>query len=91
MNHVCTMKFGSRYDRKRGLILSGGQSDYLKEHMAIVPELRKKNPHIDFFLKKNPYYYRGDELVCLASLNKANFREEPAGRVMRAVEVSWIF
>jgi hypothetical protein len=91
MDHVCTLKFGSRYDRKMGLILSRGHSDYLKEHMAAVPELRKKNPHIHFFLEKNPYYYRGDELVCLASLNRVNFREEPARRVMRAVEVSWTF
>jgi hypothetical protein len=32
-----------------------------------------KNPHKNFFFKKNPGYIHGDELVCLTEIDEDNF------------------
>lgn len=34
---------------------------------------KKNKPHVAFFLEKNPGFYRGEELVCLAPLYPGNF------------------
>jgi len=42
------------------------------------PERLCHDPHVRFFLEKNPGYREGDELACLLSLAEENLR--PAGR-----------
>ncbi len=51
-----------------------------KESMGeLKPELvegtyqKRNKPHVAFFLEKNPGFYRGEELVCLAPLHPENF------------------
>ena len=90
MDHICSGKFGNRYDSEKGLVISTQESDYLKTPLAAIPEGRKKSPHIRFFLEKNPHYEQGDELVCIANLNQKNFKKETAGRVIGAVTVKWV-
>ena len=73
----------------KGLVLANGQTDYLNAKMAVIPEGRKNNPHVQFFLTKNPCYYEGDELVCIANLSKDNLKKT-AERVIRSVKVEWV-
>jgi hypothetical protein len=44
----------------------------LKPHLAAVPDGRADNPHVRFFLERNPGHASGDELVCLTELSDAN-------------------
>ena len=90
MDHICLKKFGASYDSQKGLVVSNGQTDYLKPRMAVIPDQRKSNPHVRFFLNKNPNYYRGDELVCIANLGQKNIKDKVADRVIRAVTVNWV-
>lgn len=90
MDHICSKKFGASYDSQKGLVVSNGQTDYLKPQMAVIPDQRKNNPHVHFFLTKNPNYSRGDELVCIANLSRKNLKGRLADRVIRAVTVNWV-
>ena len=45
-----------------------------------LPEGRMPDPHIAFFLERNPGFVRGDELVCLTRIDERNLT--PAGRRM---------
>jgi hypothetical protein len=56
--------------------------------MAEVPAHRLRDPHVAFFLQRNPGYRQGDELACLADIAKENFTRL-AWRVIRAVETTW--
>jgi hypothetical protein len=37
-----------------------------------VEETRRKNPHISYFIGRNPGFIRGDELACLARVSPDN-------------------
>ena len=52
----------------------------LREGLDEGPEGRLADPHIAFFLEKNPGWIRGDELVCLTEPIEENLT--PAGRRM---------
>jgi len=46
---------------------------------------RRRDPHVEFFLRRNPGHFRGDELVCLAPVDESNF--SCAGkRILRRIE-----
>jgi hypothetical protein len=47
-----------------------------------VPAGRLRDPNVAFFMERNPDWTRGDELVCLCDLSRANLNR--AGR--RVVE-----
>ncbi|HKB08963.1 MAG TPA: hypothetical protein VKF61_11840 [Candidatus Polarisedimenticolia bacterium] len=52
----------------------------LKPELRFVPEGRSTDPHIAFFLERNPGWVDGDELVCLTEIAYENLT--PAGRRM---------
>jgi hypothetical protein len=67
-------KFPDRYNGRAGIIYNRGTCDYLKQGVADLSPARLRDPHVRFFVRANPEYYRGDELVCLADLDMANFK-----------------
>jgi hypothetical protein len=46
----------------------------LKPELAVIPERRRANPHVRFFLQKNPGFAAGHELVCLAEISPQNLK-----------------
>jgi hypothetical protein len=66
---IATQKFGAAFDLSRGIVRSSGP---LTAALAEVPEARQDDPHVRYFLERNPTYAEGDELVCLAEVSLAN-------------------
>jgi len=89
LKFICTAKFGECYNPETGVIGFNGVKDRLNDRMCTVPESKKRNPHIKFFLEKNPYYYRGDELACIADISKENLNEL-SYRIMEEKSVQWV-
>jgi hypothetical protein len=52
----------------------------LRGDLAEVPPGRGRDPHVAFFLERNPGWTEGDELVCLTEIAEDNLT--PAGRRM---------
>jgi hypothetical protein len=86
MDKICVGKFGDRYFSKNGILRSYNEHDFLRPEFADVPEGRKQNRDVLFFLNANPGYRYGDELVCLTPLEIANLL--PASR-RRYLKVRW--
>ena len=63
--------YGARFDARAGIVRFA-QPQRLRGVLAQVPEGRGANPHIAFFLARNPGHARGDELVCLTEICEAN-------------------
>lgn len=71
--------FGTYYDRETGIVRFP-YPQVLREGLKEIPEERLNNPHVRFFLLRNPGHVCGDELVCLAEISENNLTE--AGRRM---------
>ncbi len=72
-------RLGAAYDRSTGLARLE-QPQVLRPHLRSVPHGRQDDPHVAFFLERNPGWERGDELVCLTEIAWSNLT--PAGRRM---------
>lgn len=64
-------RWGSQYDAEIGVVRLA-QPQRLRGCLAHVPAGQIEDPHIAYFLARNPGYADGDELVCLASLSRDN-------------------
>ncbi len=85
---AATQRFNGAYDINSGLIRAGAQGDRLKPGMCDVPHGRETDPHVQFFLDKNPGYAAGDELACIANISKENLNRF-AWRVIEQTKVTW--
>jgi hypothetical protein len=79
LNHLACERFGTLYDPSTGVVRFP-EPQILHEGLDEVPAGRLADPHVAFFLQRNPGWVQADELVCLAELTEANLT--PAGRRM---------
>jgi hypothetical protein len=66
--------FGDARDADSGIVRVDGAST-LADDLAEPDERHLRNEHVRFFLEANPGHRVGDELVCLARLERANLTE----------------
>jgi hypothetical protein len=64
---------GARYDFQTQIICADADKDYLLPGAADPKVRALHDPHVRYFLERNPGYARGDELCCLAPLTAQNF------------------
>ena len=74
LDTLAAEKFGSKYDSKRGLIYID-YNYYLKKEVGQIHENLLNNPHINFFAKSNPEYFKGVELACIVPLSLSNIND----------------
>jgi hypothetical protein len=81
LNHLAREKFGPAYDATRGIVCFT-QPQRLRPSLATPPPGKTADPHVNYFLSRNPGHLNGDELVCLTELTETNLTL--AGRRMVA-------
>lgn len=92
IDYLARDRFGKQYDPITGLVKFNNPQT-LKPHLQDIRSERVSNPDVEYFLKANPGYNEGDELVCLASLERDNYTKLASklagysGREKRALEV----
>ncbi|MDR3098046.1 MAG: hypothetical protein LBV73_13350 [Paraburkholderia sp.] len=74
MDHLATERYGRAYDCTTGLLAFDEPQGRLMPALAEIPVAHRTLPEVDYFLKRNPRYARGDELVCLCELKASNLR-----------------
>jgi hypothetical protein len=80
MEHLATQRFGPDYHPDQGVVRFSSGATPLREGVAEVTDQRLHDPHVVFYLERNPGYVHGDELVCITRIHPDNFT--PAGRRM---------
>lgn len=79
LDAIAGERFGARYDAATGLVrLSRPQ--VLADQLLEVPDGRGVDPHVRYFLERNPGFVDGDELACLTRIHDENLTA--AGRRM---------
>jgi hypothetical protein len=86
LEHLARERFGDQFDADRGIVRLR-HPQRLHGELAAVPDSRVRDPHVAFFLSKNPGHARGDELVCVTELAPQNLT--PAGRRMASGVPQW--
>jgi hypothetical protein len=88
IDEVAEKKFGTNYSPDTQVVSHHGKRDRLSvsEHDPLL--LKRSDPHIDYFVQKNPGYNNGDELVCLTEMSEKNLNSR-GWRVIKHTEVQW--
>ena len=81
---LAASRFGPRFDRATGIVRLE-KPQVLAPELLDVPQGRTRDPHVAFFIDRNPGYTHGDELVCLARVADDNLTTA-AKRIGRSVE-----
>jgi hypothetical protein len=80
MDELAGQRFGDEYHPELGIARFKVGATPLRDGVADVNAERLRDPHIAFFVARNPGWVRGDELVCLTRVHPDNFTG--AGRRM---------
>jgi hypothetical protein len=67
-------KFGSDFNSNTGLVQFNHSLGQLKPYYSRISSTRIDDPHVNFFLKRNPTFASGTELVCLTEVSLDNTR-----------------
>ena len=80
MEHLAMQRFGAEYHCEEGIVRFKDGATPLRDGIAEVTDERLQDPHVAFYIAKNPGLVNGDELVCITQIHPDNFT--PAGRRM---------
>lgn len=65
--------FGEKYNHDNGIIRLSHPTP-LRTEVGEVSDEKMQNPHVAFFMAKNPGHISGDELACITHLHQDNFK-----------------
>lgn len=74
INSLGKKKYPDRFNPTTGIIKSPARSQALKKELSILSKAHRRNHHVRFFLKANPDFRRGDELICIAPFHDRNIK-----------------
>lgn len=74
MDYLAQMRFGQAYNPETGLLSFDTPQGRLTPELAEIPASHLRLPEVAYFLRKNPQYACGDELVCVGELAPENLR-----------------
>ncbi|HEV8254234.1 MAG TPA: hypothetical protein VGQ78_05730 [Vicinamibacteria bacterium] len=78
-------RYPGEFDPATGLIRPRGAHDRLKRGLDTSAH-RARNPHVAFFVSRNPGHAEGHELACVADLSPQNIRPHVRREVEAAME-----
>ncbi len=88
IDHIGVQKYNGRYNAESGILEFAGQKDFLRPEFCAVEKRKLEDPHVRFFLRKNPHYYLGNELVCITDISYDNFNNR-ISKVLKQTRVWW--
>lgn len=74
IDFLATDRFGAAYDSAAGVLRFDQSQGHLRARLARIPEKDLRLPEVQYFLRRNPGYLQGDELVCLCELAAHNLK-----------------
>jgi hypothetical protein len=74
LDELATRRFGAAYRPEHGVVRFASSHGHLKPQWAEVRDAVRERPEVRFFLERNPGWFAGEELCCLAELAESNLR-----------------
>lgn len=73
IDQLAAAHFGADYHSNLGIVRFTEGATPLREGVAEITDERLRDPHIAFYIARNPGHTQGDELVCLTRIHPDNF------------------
>jgi len=80
LDYFATVKFRDMYTPETGIVRFKHSDERLKPGVADITDAKRNNPHIQFFIEKNPRHAEGEELCCITEISPANYRQSALRR-----------
>lgn len=74
MRNLGVERYSRAFDPRSGTIRAAAGAQRLRRRLDTFRDSIERDPHVSFFLERNPSYARGDELLCLAPLGESNLK-----------------
>lgn len=74
MHALAKRRFGIHYRPEKGVVHFPASRGHLRPDLAEIDPSDRERPEVEFFLRINPGYVHGDELVCLTELTPSNLK-----------------
>lgn len=71
INYLAQKQFKQNYNAYDGIVRFP-KPQILRPHLQQMAPEKLNDPHLAFFLQKNPHHKQGDELVCLTEISRDN-------------------
>lgn len=71
---LASTRYGDAYNQTSGIVELPKSMGHLKKEIAYPSDKELEKEEVRFFLKKNPSFYQGHELVCICELTPSNLR-----------------
>lgn len=68
LDALAEQRFGAEYDRASGVIRYREAHERVRDGVAPITDRLLRNPHVRFFVERNPGHADGDELACVAEV-----------------------
>ena len=86
--HQVSLKIYPKYWQKDlGILRFDKHLGQLNPALAEATFQKSNKPHIAFFISKNPKFYEGEELVCLAELSPENMKRFAKEHILKGMGV----
>lgn len=79
LDQLAAERFGADYDAAAGIVRYATPHERVRDGVAPVEGALLSNPHVRFFVERNPGHARGDELACLAQVRVRDLARVAAG------------
>ena len=79
LDQLAAERFGAEYDAAAGIVRYATPHERVRDGVAPVEGALLANPHVRFFVERNPGHARGDELACLAQVRVRDLARVAAG------------
>lgn len=73
LDQLAAQRFGADYHPELGVVRFTEGATPLRDGVAEVTDERLHDPHVAFYIARNPGHIHGDELVCLTRVHPDNF------------------
>lgn len=84
LHDLAAARFGAQYDAASGVIRYQTSHERVRVGLAPITERHRCNPHVRFFVERNPGHEDGDELACLADVRLRDLARIAARLVLAA-------
>ncbi len=85
-DRVSSKFYGTNWKKDLGVIKFEEHHGELNTALAEATYKKSKSPYVSFFLERNPDFYKGDELVCIAPLSPDNLMRTAKEYILKGMD-----